>query len=163
MELHHLTQSVKLFLRQPLATFAIVASIEVRNGGARGIVISADGSFIYATEPSDAVVISTAANAVVATIPLSGCCAVQMGIQQPRPQLRLSAGLQNAGSSSGERHFSGNYALTLPSLDSGQCRGLVDGNRRSHRRGQWNGVVHHSRQRHRRPARRHDCGREFRL
>ena len=67
-----------------LATFAIVASIEVRNGGARGIVISADGSFIYATEPSDAVVISTAANAVVATIPLSGCCAVQMGIQQPR-------------------------------------------------------------------------------
>ena len=88
-----------------LATFAIVASIEVRNGGARGIVISADGSFIYATEPSDAVVISTAANAVVATIPLSGCCAVQMGIQQPRPQLRLSAGLQNAGSSSGSGTF----------------------------------------------------------
>jgi YVTN family beta-propeller protein len=88
-----------------LKTYSILASIGVANGGARGITISADGAFVYATEPGDVAVISTAANAVVDTIPLNGCCTVQMGIQQPRPPLRLSAGLLNFASSSGSGSF----------------------------------------------------------
>jgi YVTN family beta-propeller protein len=88
-----------------LKTYKVLASIGVANGGARGITVSADGSLVYATEPEDVAVISTAANAVVETIPLNGCCAVQLGIQQPRPPLRLSAGVQSVASSSGSGTF----------------------------------------------------------
>jgi YVTN family beta-propeller protein len=74
-----------------LQTYAITRTITVGGGGARGIVVTADGSTIYATEARGVAVISTVSNTVVRTIPVNGCCAVQLGLQLPPTPVRPAA------------------------------------------------------------------------
>ncbi len=79
-----------------VTTNSIKASIPAGGEGARGIALSADGPTIYATEASAIAVISTTSNAIIQTIPFGNgddCCAVQVGIQQPRPPIRLGGRL----------------------------------------------------------------------
>jgi YVTN family beta-propeller protein len=74
-----------------LRTYAITRTIAVGRNGARGIMVTADGSTIYATEAQGVAVISTASNTVVQTIAMDGGSAVQLGLQLPPPPVSLAA------------------------------------------------------------------------